>query len=42
MPQLLPLDAATRKALQNVGKNLPELWTSGRMSQPQKKALLRS
>jgi DNA invertase Pin-like site-specific DNA recombinase len=41
-PSLPPLDAATRKALENVGKNLPELWAKGRLSQPQKKALLRS
>jgi hypothetical protein len=38
----LPLDAATRRTLENVGKNLPELWASGRLSQQQKKALLRS
>ena len=30
-----------RKALENVGKNLPELWANGRLSQQQKKALLR-
>ena len=41
-PGLPPLDAATRKALENVGKNLPELWTKGRLSRQQKKALLRS
>jgi DNA invertase Pin-like site-specific DNA recombinase len=41
-PSVLPLDAATRKALRNVGKNLPELWTGGRVSQQQKKAFLRS
>ena len=41
-PSLPPLDAAARKALENVGKNLPELWTQGRLSQQQKKALLRS
>lgn len=41
-PSLPPLDAATRKTLENVGKNLPELWTKGRLSQQQKKALLRS
>jgi DNA invertase Pin-like site-specific DNA recombinase len=36
------LDAIMRRALENVGKNLPELWTSGRISQQQKKTLLRS
>jgi DNA invertase Pin-like site-specific DNA recombinase len=41
-PSLPPLDAATRKTLENVGKNLPELWASGRLSPQQKKALLRS
>ena len=41
-PTLPPLDAATRKALENVGKNLPELWANGRLSQSKKKALLRS
>lgn len=41
-PSLPPLDATTRKTLENVGKNLPELWTKGRLSQQQKKALLRS
>lgn len=41
-PSLPSLDAATRKALENVGKNLPELWAQGRLSQQQKKALLRS
>jgi hypothetical protein len=41
-PSLPPLDAATRRALENVGKNLPELWAKGRLSQQQKKALLRS
>jgi hypothetical protein len=41
-PGLPPLDAAARKALENVGKNLPELWAQGRLSQQQKKALLRS
>jgi DNA invertase Pin-like site-specific DNA recombinase/predicted DNA-binding transcriptional regulator AlpA len=41
-PSLPPLDAATRKVLENVGKNLPELWTKARLSQQQKKALLRS
>jgi len=41
-PSLLPLDATTRKALENVGKNLPELWAKGRLTQQQKKALLRS
>jgi len=41
-PTLSPLDAATRKALENVGKNLPGLWAEGRLSQQQKKALLRS
>jgi DNA invertase Pin-like site-specific DNA recombinase len=41
-PSLAPLDAATRKTLENVGKNLPELWTQGRLSRQQKKALLRS
>jgi hypothetical protein len=40
-PSLPPLDPATRKALENVGKNLPELWANGRLSQQQKKALLR-
>lgn len=40
-PTLPPLDAATRKALENVGKNLPGLWAEGRLSQQQKKALLR-
>ena len=41
-PTLPLLDAATRKALENVGKNLPELWANGRLSQSKKKALLRS
>jgi hypothetical protein len=41
-PTLPPLDPATRKALENVGKNLPELWANGRLSQSKKKALLRS
>lgn len=41
-PGVLPFDALTRKALDNVGKNLPELWASGRLSSQQKKALLRS
>jgi len=41
-PSLLPLNATTRKALENVGKNLPELWAKGRLTQQQKKALLRS
>jgi DNA invertase Pin-like site-specific DNA recombinase len=41
-PTFPPLDAATRKALENVGKNLPELWAQGRLSQQQKKVLLRS
>jgi hypothetical protein len=41
-PNLPCLDAATRKILENIGKNLPELWTGGRLSQQQKKALLRS
>ena len=41
-PDVLPLDATTRKALENVGRNLPELWTSNRISQQQKKVLLRS
>jgi len=40
-PTLPPLDAATRKALENVGKNLPGLWAEGCLSQQQKKALLR-
>ena len=40
-PSLPSLDAATRKALENIGQNLPELWTQGRLSQQQKKALLR-
>lgn len=40
-PSLLPLDAATRKALENIGQNLPELWTQDRLSQQQKKSLLR-
>jgi len=41
-PSLPPLDATTRKALENVGKNLPELWAKDRLTQQQKKALLRS
>jgi hypothetical protein len=41
-PSLPPLDAATRKVLENVGKNLPGLWTQGRLSPQQKKTLLRS
>ena len=41
-PSIAPLDATTRKALENVGKNLPGLWAEGRLSQQQKKALLRS
>jgi hypothetical protein len=41
-PSLPSLDATTRKVLENVGKNLPELWASGHVSQQQKKALLRS
>jgi hypothetical protein len=41
-PNAIPLDAATRKILENVGKNLPDLWNSGHLSQQQKKALLRS
>jgi len=41
-PSLPSLDAATRKILENIGKNLPELWTSGHVSQQQKKSLLRS
>ena len=41
-PSLPPLDATTRRALENVGKNLPELWVKGRLTQQQKKALLRS
>jgi hypothetical protein len=41
-PPLPPLDVTTRKARENVGKNLPELWTNGRISQQQKKTLLRS
>ena len=41
-PSLPPLDATTRKALEDVGKNLPELWAKGRLTQQQKKALLRS
>ena len=41
-PNAVPLDAAMRKVLENVGRNLPELWGSGRLSQQQKKALLRS
>lgn len=40
-PSLAPLDAATRKTLENVGKHLPELWSKGRLSSQQKKALLR-
>jgi DNA invertase Pin-like site-specific DNA recombinase len=40
-PSLPSLDTATRKALENIGRNLPELWTQGRLSQQQKKALLR-
>lgn len=40
-PGLLSLDAATRKALENIGQNLPELWAQGRLSPQQKKALLR-
>ncbi len=41
-PSLLPLDPATRKVLENVGKNLPELWAKDRLTQQQKKGLLRS
>jgi len=41
-PKLPPLDAATRRALENVGKHLPALWAQGRLSPQQKKALLRS
>lgn len=41
-PSLPLLDASTRKVLENIGQNLPELWKEGRISQPQKKALLRS
>lgn len=40
-PSLPILDGATRKALQNVGKNLPVLWEQDRLSRQQKKALLR-
>lgn len=40
-PNLPQIDATTRKALENVGRNLPQLWTKGRLSQPQKKAFLR-
>lgn len=40
-PGLLPLDAAARKALENIGQNLPELWAQGRLSPQQKKSLLR-
>jgi DNA invertase Pin-like site-specific DNA recombinase len=40
-PSLPTLDAATRKALENIGQNLPELWAQDRLSQQQKKALLR-
>jgi hypothetical protein len=41
-PRLPPLDTATRGLLENVGRNLPQLWGQGRLSQQQKKALLRS
>lgn len=41
-PSLPSLDAATRKILENLGENLPELWIIGRISQQQKKSLLRS
>jgi DNA invertase Pin-like site-specific DNA recombinase len=40
-PSLPPLDAPTRKVLENIGQNLPELWKNDRVSQQQKKALLR-
>ena len=41
-PSLPLLDASTRKVLENIGQNLPEFWKKGRISQQQKKALLRS
>jgi DNA invertase Pin-like site-specific DNA recombinase len=41
-PSLPVFDAASRQLLENVGRNLPEMWTNGRLSQQQKKALLRS
>ena len=41
-PTLPSLDAATRKVLENVGRNLPEMWASDRLTQQQKKALLRT
>ena len=41
-PSLPSLDAATKKILENIGENLPQLWTSGHISQQQKKSLLRS
>jgi DNA invertase Pin-like site-specific DNA recombinase len=41
-PSVPRLDAATKKTLKSIGENLPELWSQGRLSQQQKKALLRA
>jgi hypothetical protein len=40
-PNLPRLDASTKKALANVGQDLPQLWKEGLLSQQQKKSLLR-
>jgi DNA invertase Pin-like site-specific DNA recombinase len=38
---LVPLPDELREAFANIGRHLPDLWRRGRLTQPQKKALLR-
>jgi DNA invertase Pin-like site-specific DNA recombinase len=38
---LVPLPAELREAFTDIGRHLPHLWRQGRLTQPQKKALLR-